>query len=127
MVNPYDCIALKFGDLSKKIRAIQTHDIHDLIIINGVSLCGTCPAGEFLYNINSKRENIVYFVPEFYTTNDYENLRYAFDIKGKIVKTDMEIDNLLKRISACKRLDEIRKNVYLELGKNRKVKQIYVF
>ena len=103
-----------------------TNNKWDGIFLYGKNLCGTCPAGGFIYRINENK-NMIYIVSEDFSSYDMENLRYSFDIKGKVIKGETEINNFLKKITSCSKVNNIRKNFYVELEKNNKIKKIKMF
>jgi hypothetical protein len=126
IINSYHCILLKYKPIPACIVENVTNKDSTLVFLNGRNLCPTCSPGQYVYSL-SRRKEIIYFVPEDFSNNDIENLRYAFDIKGKIIKRDIKINNFLEKISSCTKVKDLRENFCLGLGENNKVKEIKTF
>ena len=122
ITNSYHCIILNKMNLPKKIENIKNGKHYDLVLLNGKNLCGTCPSGEYIYKV-SKKNDMIYVVPRHYTFNDIENFRYAFDIRGIIIKADFEIEELIKKISSCIKDKNSIRNFHLKLGVYKKIKK----
>jgi hypothetical protein len=122
----YDCLVLRFVSLPKELTDDLSSQNSAIVLLYGKNLCGTCPAGKFMYGI-SKDPNTTYLVPNDYSFYDIENLRYAFDINGKIFSSGGEIEHLLRRISRCKKVKNLSGNFYLQLRNGNKIKKIDVF
>jgi len=122
----YDCLVLRFVSLPKELTVDLNNQDSAIVLLYGRNLCGTCPAGKFMHNLR-RDLNTIYFVPNDYSSYDIENLRYAFDIEGKIVISEREIGHLLERISRCNKVQKSSANFYLYLGKGNKIKKIHVF
>jgi len=125
-VKSYDCLVLRFISLPKELRNDLRSKDGALILLYGKNLCGTCPAGKYMYRIGSNG-NITYVVPNDYSSHDIENLRYTFDISGKIIYSGEEIGHLLRRISRCKKVKNSGGNYYLQLRNGNKIRTIEVF
>jgi hypothetical protein len=124
--NALDYLILRFVPLPKELTFNTPGKDSALVLLNGKSLCGTCPAGKFMYRISGD-QNVKYLVPSDYSAYDIENLRYTFDIGGEIVHAGQKTENLTRRISRCKKVKNLAGNFYLQLGKHNKIKRIEVF
>lgn len=121
-----DCLVLGLISLPKELTLNLRGKDSAFVLLYGKNLCGTCPAGKFIYRISGD-QNLKYLVPSDYSTYDIENLRYTFDISGEIVHSGQRTENLVKRIARCKKVKNLAGNFYLQLGKDNKIKRIEVF
>ena len=122
----YDCFILRFISLPRELTDDMGSEDGAVVLLYGKNLCGTCPAGKFMYRISGNR-NIIYLVPDDYSSHEIENLRYTFDMSGKIVHSGREMENLLKRIKRCKKVKNSGANYYLLPRNGNKINTIEVF
>jgi hypothetical protein len=92
----------------------------EILFLYGNGICSGCPPGRFLNNLKS-RTDILIIVPKEFSNADVKNLRNVFSLRCKIIKSNEEIEKLLRKIAACKKTKSREKNFLIELSKSRKI------
>jgi len=124
--NFYHCLILDLTALPEVVEKYLNCNSRDFVFLYGKGICGSCPAGRYVYSLREKRE-FIFFIPEDFSNNDIDNLRDSFGIKGEIVRGDIKIQNFVKKIISCANVKEFYKNIHLELGEHGKIKKIKTF
>jgi hypothetical protein len=124
--NQWPCIMTSISGFPASItHKVKIHNTK-IALIYGLGICGTCPSGQFISEL-SKEKNVLYVVPEELSNHEVENLKDAFDIAGAVTRGNEETVTFLKRVSKCSKLNTWRKNFYVELDENKKLKSIVPF
>lgn len=120
------CFYLKFISLPKEFKRYLDEDSNEIVFLFGNNLCATCPSGHYLLSIGSSNRAI-YIVPNSFNQNDIENLRYAFDIRGKIIIGGIQREDFFKRISRCKAGNDKLFNYHFIIKDRSKIEKIIIF
>lgn len=127
VVNSYDCFILDLTAFPKILEKYLNGNNHDFVFLYGKSICGSCPAGRYIYNNLRRKREIIFLTPEDFSNNDINNLIDSFGLKGKIIKGDTEVRNFAIKIFSCAKVKESFKNIHFKLGENGKIRKIITF
>ncbi len=116
----WPCIQVSNSKYIKKL--INAKNINSVFILYGKTLCGTCSAGKTV-NSYGKRKDILLIVPQEYSGNDIENLKYSFNIYGYVLVGDKNTVKYLKLVSKCLNLIEWHQNILIN-SKNGEITRI---
>jgi hypothetical protein len=123
-LNYYRCIMLDLSSTPGLI--LQNKDKENAILLYGTGLCGSCPPGKALLDLENRGKYFI-VVPESFSDVDIYNLRDAFMIKGSVMRGNKEIENLLKKIASCKGFPDWQTNINLKVDRNGHIHDISKF
>ena len=114
LLNSWNCLMLNLGNAPAVIQKNIDKTTNKVLLLYGQGICGTCSSGTFLHQ-EGFMENILILVPQEFTDNEIDNLRYAFSIKGKIRRGDEGVISFVKKVASCTKMDRWNKNYYIEM------------
>ncbi len=123
--NYYPCLILKISNLPERIIREKEKQTGIILFLYG-NICANCPSGSFLYSLRGEK-NIMFVVPSDFSSNDIENLRRTFSLKGQIIKGGDETGHLLQKFAKCFRLDDWKRNFIVEINNNKKITSVKKF
>jgi len=118
----YNCIILKFTSIPSSISDNIKETEFSLFLVRK-NICPPCPIGEYLLDYADKS---ILIVPDDFSEIDIDNLRYAFNIKGVIIREDFKTKRYFKKIASCVKKSS-GENWYIEIIKKKKIKTIKNF
>ncbi|NIM12757.1 MAG: hypothetical protein GTO45_11685 [Candidatus Aminicenantes bacterium] len=125
IVTSYPCLRLSLTGFPEILKVNLDKGISKIVFLYGGGICGTCPQGTFIFSLKD-RQDVLFVVPKKFSSNEKENLRMAFMLKGKIINGDSETADYIARVAACSN-KKTKINYYAELDQNKKIKAGKVF
>lgn len=96
----YSCIRIKILSIPEKMKTSDNGE--NMILILYGNAYANCSSGNIIYSLRGD-QNLTVIVPNDFSSNDIENLKRKFSLKGQIIKGGQKTEQILRDFAKCRK------------------------